>query len=92
VTTPVDRIVDYDWSAKVTAPTVGRIVHYHPGRGEPDAGDVLAAIVTHVWTDSCVNLAVFGRNGTPGARTSVYFRAEGTEAPATQYADWPPRV
>lgn len=60
-------------------PTVGRIVHYYPpivnagcaaGRallvGEPHA-----AIVSTVWSDTCVNLAVFDRNGVPFNLTSV---------------------
>lgn len=50
----------------VIKPTVGRVVWYYPSGKHPDNGDQpLAAIVAHVWSDSCVNLAVFGANGDP---------------------------
>lgn len=42
--------------------TVGRIVHYHVrklGLHGEDSIDIRPAIITHVWTESCVNLAVF---------------------------------
>lgn len=44
-------------------PTVGRIVWYYP-QGEA-SGPPLAAIVTQVWSNTCVNLAIFLRSGTP---------------------------
>lgn len=47
-------------------PTVGRIVHYHDHSNEP-----LAAIITKVWSDTMVNLAVFSEGGTTYSRTSV---------------------
>lgn len=73
-------------------PSVGRIVHYTPpsnesgGKGQPHA-----AVVTHVWGDSCVNLNVLQdgsfklANLTP---TSVSFSDNGS--PGTW--NWPPRV
>lgn len=52
------------------SPTVGRIVRYGAG-----AGVVLPAIVTHVWSETCVNLFVFPDGIYPhlisGVRTSV---------------------
>ena len=70
-------------------PSVGRIVHYHPG---PTGSEPEAAIVTRVHNDTCVNLVVFGeptKEGGPDgiARlTSVVFgEGEGCWS-------WPPRV
>lgn len=79
----------------MTKPTIGRTVHYHPsandaihrGRDKP-----LAAIVTTVWSDTCVNLTVFDGNGTPHGRTSVLLHQEGNPRPAEFFAEWPPRV
>lgn len=34
-------------------PTVGRIVHYN------NHGTIQAAIISHVWSDTCVNLHIF---------------------------------
>lgn len=58
-------------------PKIGDIVHYVCGHsGTP--GTHYAAIVTHIWTDTCVNLVVFPK-GSPndaqdsGVRTSVVF-------------------
>lgn len=49
-------------------PTVGRIVHF-----VNESGTHMAAIVTKVWTDTCVNLVVFEPyDGCPTVvRTSV---------------------
>lgn len=52
--------------------TVGRIVHYHVrklGQHGEDSIDVRAAIITHVWTPECVNLAVFKDATLDGAAT-----------------------
>lgn len=46
-------------------PTVGRIVHL------VNAGQHHAAIVVHVWSDTCVNLSVFDSNGSQYSRSSV---------------------
>lgn len=73
-------------------PTVGRVVWYHP-EFVPDSVTnerTFAAIVAHVWSDTCVNLAVFDSNGVPYNRTSVFlFQGEG-ERPGSQYAEWMP--
>ena len=63
-------------------PSVGRIVHFRQG-------DVtLAAIVTKVWSDTCVNLAYFTEGGSCSGRTSVIF---GTGIEDCSWS-WPPRV
>lgn len=58
-------------------PTVGRVVLYKPHSHERFAGDDGSqrwpALVTNVWSDTCVNLAVFDPNGnSAGGRTSVF--------------------
>lgn len=86
-------------------PTVGRIVHYYPSEQDRMAGravgpygaagpEPLAAIVTHVWGPTYVNLAVFDKNGTSFGATSVTLEpalAEGA-TPVERHAYWPPRV
>lgn len=78
-------------------PTVGRIVWYHPllrgmGVGDPGPdprGQPLAAIVTHVWSDTCVNLTVHDVNGNTYGRTSVLLVQDGP-VPDQNYAEWMP--
>ncbi len=43
-------------------PTVGRVVWYYP-KGWRAGEQPLAAIIAHVWSDRCVNLAIFDANG-----------------------------
>jgi hypothetical protein len=74
-------------------PTVGRVVWYHPSKSDPGfdgTQNPLAAIVAHVWTDSCVNLAIFDRNGCTFNRTSVFLYQGDTDRPSDQYAEWMP--
>jgi hypothetical protein len=56
-------------------PTVGRVVWFHPGSWDANvmhyADQPLAGIITYVWNDRMVNLAVFDANGAPQSRTSV---------------------
>ena len=73
-------------------PTVGRVVLYHPPF-TPDSGTnerTLAAIVCHVWSDTCVNLAVFDENGVASNQTSVFLYQGDSERPSSQYAEWMP--
>lgn len=74
-------------------PSVGRIVHLNKvyGREDSPKGQPYPAIITHVFSDTCVNLSIFNDGSFPlGAneltRTSVMF---GTDA--GQWS-WPPRV
>ena len=65
-------------------PTVGRIVIYTPqpidGLAQ-NGNEPLAAIVTAVWSDTCVNLAVFDANGIPANRTSVLLLQDDAKRP-----------
>lgn len=70
-------------------PSVGRIVHYwEPGRDAP-----LAAIITRVWNDTCVNLEVFGSVQELGPAekfpTSVVLSSEPHSG---RTWEWPPRA
>lgn len=57
-------------------PTIGRIVHFVLS-GAAVPGDHYAAVVTHVWSDTCVNLFVFSKGAqaddqyASGVKTSV---------------------
>jgi hypothetical protein len=74
-------------------PTIGRIVHFvSSGDDAQHPSAHFAAVITHVWSDVCVNLAVFPK-GTPldglhsGVKTSVMFN----EQPAPYSWHWPER-
>jgi hypothetical protein len=70
--------------ATVIKPTVGRVVHYYPHGKHPANGDQpMAAIVACVWSDTCVNLAIFDRNGCPIQQppTSVLLVQDGNPMP-----------
>ncbi len=74
----------------MSTPTVGRVVWYHPQPGDPGYGEQvpLAAIICYVWSDECVNLAIFDRNGHRYARQSVWLRPAFDPAVPGQAA-WP---
>src|SRR4051812_2510400 len=80
-------------------PTVGRIVWFHDEQCQSPAplaritGQPLAAIVTGVWGDRMVNLAVFDANGASHSRTSVTLVQDGAAAPplgCVMYCEWMP--
>lgn len=77
-------------------PTVGRVVHYRPGNADIDGAMVrngdqpLAAIITCVWSDSCVNLVVFDANGVLHSRTSVLLLQDGNPRPRGSFCEWMP--
>lgn len=76
-------------------PTIGRIVHFRPADGDTAARNnysdsaaevILPAIITRVWSDTCVNLTIFPDNAAPFTRTSVTF------GEAKFGWEWPPRA
>ena len=75
-------------------PTVGRIVHFYPAGHEPmpkTPGEPLAAIVTCVWSDTCVNLGIFDANGGTWNKTSVLLVQDGEPKPeGGNYCTWMP--
>lgn len=78
-------------------PSVGRIVHYTPQ--EPAAngtkGQPYPAVITHVWSDTCVNLNVLNDGSFTLSRdecpTSVTLAADASN-PTPRTWHWPPRV
>jgi len=73
-------------------PTVGRIVlFWRHGKAQVDASEQPeAAIIAHVWSDSCVNLAVFDPNGITGNVTSVPLIQDGEGKPHWFFCEWMP--
>lgn len=69
----------------IPTPTVGRVVHYV----DHVTGKHFAAVIVHVWSDTCVNLAVFDSNGNLNPKTSVTLD-EATAANFTWH--WPERT
>lgn len=81
----------------IIEPTVGRIVWYYPPGVKPgvprNKRQPLAAIVTYVWSNTCVNLAIFDENGRPIAEppTSVLLVQEGNPRPdGGNFCEWMP--
>lgn len=75
--------------ASEQVPSVGRIVLFHAL--ESNGATEHSAIITRVWSNTCVNLLVFPDNGTPIAKTSACFD-EAVPATLTCGWRWPPRV
>ncbi|HOK07809.1 MAG TPA: hypothetical protein PLW40_11500 [Syntrophales bacterium] len=73
-------------------PTVGRVVlFYRHGKTQKDAGEQPeAAIIAHVWSDTCVNLAYFDSNGVARNVTSVPLYHDDGERPVGFFCEWMP--
>ncbi|WP_312903626.1 hypothetical protein [Stutzerimonas nitrititolerans] len=76
-------------------PTVGRVVHYFPAMldegAKPEPGSPLAAIITRVWTDTCINITYFDANGVAFGKTSVLLVHDDQQpAPDGAYVAWMP--
>mgnify|MGYP000190283694 FL=1 len=74
------------------SPTIGRVVWFYP-RGHQPNQQPLAAMVAHVWSDTCVNLVIFDANGRPMADppTSVLLVQPESEVPTgDHYCTWMP--
>lgn len=72
-------------------PTIGRVVWYWPG-GKPEnpGSQPNAAIITHVFTDTNVNLSVFAANGTQYGEIGIeLWQGEG-QRPASGHCEWMP--
>lgn len=54
-------------------PTIGRVVLvYRPGKSD----QFEPAFITYVWSDTCINVGGFNRNGLPFAETSLHLNQE----------------
>jgi hypothetical protein len=78
-------------------PSIGRIVHYYERPWDARPGELRkpigphAAIVTRVWSDTCVSLQVMFDAGPARPVASVLF--DEAEGPSTNSSwRWPPRV
>ena len=70
-------------------PTIGRVLWFHPA-GYSAEDQPLAAIISHVWSDTSVNLAVFSESGNCSSNTSVFlYQGEG-DRPKDNYCEWMP--
>ena len=72
-------------------PTVGRVVLFHHMGLFPHViahSDTFAAMVVHVWSDTCVNLVIFDSNGMLFNATSVDLIQDEREYPAHPHAFW----
>jgi hypothetical protein len=67
-------------------PTVGRVVLFTPVKADPPIK--WAAIIAHVWSDTCVNLACFDSNGCAINKTSVPLIQDDAPKPAEFYCEW----
>jgi hypothetical protein len=75
------------------SPTVGRVVWFTPSADDTivrNGTQPLAAIVTCVWSDTCVNLAVFDANGVATNRTSVLLIQDDAARPGGYFCEWMP--
>jgi len=75
-------------------PSIGRVVWFTPSKTDAalsGSDQKLAALVTYVHSDRCVNLAVFDANGNAHGRTSATLLQDddvGNEG--GYYAEWMP--
>ncbi len=74
-------------------PTIGRVLWFTPSANDPDlmSDQKLPAIVSYVWNDNLVNLAVFSANGIATGRTSVSLCQDNEPKPEFgYYCEWMP--
>ena len=74
-------------------PTVGRIVHFKSADASQmgNGAEVVPAIITRVWSDTCVNLTVMRDFDQPLVLASVQLVAEDELDQHTTFCFWPPR-
>lgn len=74
----------------VIKPTVGRVVWFYQ-KGHVAGDQPLAAMVARVWSDTCVNLAIFDANGNPvNPPTSVLLIQDNLVPSGGHYCTWMP--
>ena len=71
-------------------PSLGRIVLYRSI--ESNSATEHPAIITRVWSDTCVNLLVFPDNSAPVVKTSASFNDQDFDADHAYHWRWPPKV
>lgn len=76
-------------------PSLGRIVLTLVAPETNNGADVAPAIITRVWSDTCVNIRTLNDSMNSEWKTSVYLEADEEAARARgglRVAYWPPRV
>lgn len=76
-------------------PTIGRIVHYTPtpAPGVPaNKGQPYAAVITHVWGDTVVNLEVIQDGSYPLPENSIRHPTSVPMGSGNGCWCWPPRI
>lgn len=92
----------------IMTPSVGRIVHYWPNAehgktaNQPGVrarkGQPYPAVITHVWSDTCVNLRVIDDgshslgSGTSMPTVTSCVLADAASPPDGEFWSWPARV
>jgi len=71
-------------------PTIGRVVWFYKFWAGQGHKGPLAAIVTAVHSDTCVNLCAFGESGQSFGETSVRLRQPEDDVPQMNYCEWMP--
>jgi hypothetical protein len=73
-------------------PTIGRVVWFweHDDHVSNPDSQPRAAIVAHVHSDECVNLAVFDSNGNTSGVTSVALHQGEGPKPRPPFCEWMP--
>lgn len=69
-------------------PSVGRTVHFFPGMSK-HKGQPYPAVITHVWSDQCVNLHVLDDGSFPLGRPTVTSVMKRNGDLAEEVWDWP---
>lgn len=69
-------------------PSIGRIVHYYP----QGAGMHIAAVVTHVWSDTTINATLFLDQEPMLRRVTSLQLGDLANRPDGHFWAWPPRV
>lgn len=74
------------------APSIGRVVWFTPAIDDTLKSDQkMAALVTYVHSNTCINLAVFDANGLNHSRCSVILLQDDDETlEYGRYAEWMP--
>lgn len=75
----------------MTKPTVGRVLLFTPSANDTITRNgklPLAAIIACIWSDTCVNLAVFDANGAAHSRTSVPLIQDESPKPDGYFCEW----
>lgn len=73
-------------------PSVGRIVHVPADPAENNGADVAPAVITRVWSDTCVNVRVLLDSDAIEWRTSVVYTDSFDDDANRHRWTWPPRV